>query len=112
MISTALRQRRSLVVCSPQALSVGAYDKDARKNPIAETWTPEGLAVFLGCAPGIRTDNLKSRFASPPLRKSRPPEALWSCDQSMTVRTPAAKLPPAFASRFTSICSHQGGQHE
>jgi hypothetical protein len=108
-----LRRPKMRVVYSPQALCVGAYDKRCAKNPIAETWTPEGLAVFLGCAPGIRTDNLKAAYASPPSRNSRPPEALRSCDRTMTVnRTPPATLPPAFASRFTSICSHERRQRE
>jgi plasmid replication initiation protein len=37
--------------------------KDAMKKP--EIWEPERLAVFLGCAPGIRMDHLKSRVIEP-----------------------------------------------
>jgi len=50
--------------------------KDARKNPIAETWTPEGLAVFLGCAPGIRTDNLKARLSEPAIEEIKAARSL------------------------------------
>jgi hypothetical protein len=39
------------------------FARDAMKKP--EIWEPERLAVFLGCAPGIRMDHFKKRVIEP-----------------------------------------------